>query len=150
MADKKEDRDRGRFKKGREKTGGRKKGTPNKNGNVRDRLREQVEPFIDQIGQKLKEVAEQEGTKEMLTLLEKFMPYFMPKYSALSVAADQDRPINEEERLLELDAKYTKRELSINIKSLTVVDNDKPKTDDDGDEDPDFDVSELMTEAVEN
>ena len=134
---------KGKFVKGRKKTGGRQLGTKNRNGNVRDRLKEQVEPFIDDIAEMLMLVKKEEGTKEMLNLMEKFMPYFMPKYSALTLGADQDRPISEEERLLELDAKYTKKELSINMKTMIVVNNDKPKGDIDPDEDYDFDLRQL-------
>ena len=140
---------RGKFAKGHMKVGGRKRGTPNKAGNIRDRLKEQVEPFVNTIGEKLLLVEKQEGTKEMLTLLEKFMPYFMPKYSALSIGADQEPPMDEEQALLELDAKYTKKELSINFKSMIVVDNDKLRDDSDPDDDPDFDLSQLKASIEE-
>lgn len=136
---------KGQFTKGRQKTGGRKLGTKNRNGNVRDRLKEQVEPYIDQIGEMLVRVSKEEGTSQMLTLMEKFMPYFMPKYSALSIGADMDRPVDEEQSLLELDAKYTKKELSINFKTMIVVDNDAANGDFDPDEDPNFDLSQLET-----
>lgn len=134
----------GRFTKGHAKQGGRKLGTPNRAGNVRDRLKEQVEPFINEISLNLLKVQKEEGTAAMMALMEKFMPYFMPKYSALSIGADQDRPVDEEQMLLDLDAKYTKKELSINFKTMIVVDNDAAKAGDyDPDEDPDFDLSQL-------
>ena len=143
---KKKDRNaKGQFVKGRTKTGGRKMGTPNKNGNIRDRLKEQVEPYIDAIGELLIQVKQQEGTKEMLYLVEKFMPYFQPKYSAVSLSADMDRPINEEQRLIELNDMYTKKELSINFKQMTVVNNNaKIAGDNDLDYDPDFDVEAFL------
>ena len=130
---------RGQFVKGRAKTGGRKLGTPNKSGNVRDRLKEQVQPYIDNIQELLIKVQREEGTKEMLTLVEKFMPYFMPKYSAVSLSADMDRPISEEQRLVELNDMYTKKDLSINIKNLTIVNKDALKKGE-GDTDPDFEL----------
>lgn len=133
----------GQFAKGHEKRGGRKLGTKNKAGNVRDRLKEQVEPFVDQIGEMLARVQREDGTKEMLYVMEKYMPYFMPKYSTLSIGADQDRPMDEEQQLLELDAKYTKKELSINFKSMIVVNNDAQRDESDPDDDPDFDLSQL-------
>ena len=136
----------GRFVKGHQKEGGRTAGTKNKNSNIRDRLKEQVEPFVDQIGELLMRVQREEGTNEMLQRLEKFMPYFMPKFSSMSISADQDRPISEEQRLNELDAMYTKKELAINVKTVTVVNNDKPK-DLNADED-DFDLSQF--EVVDN
>ena len=120
-------------------------GVKNRNGNVRDRLKEQVEPYVDQIGEMLLKVQKEEGTKEMLYLMEKFMPYFMPKFSALSIGADQDRPVDEEQRLLDLDAKYTVKELSINFKTMIVKNNDAISGDYDPDEDPDFDLSQLET-----
>lgn len=135
----------GRFKKGHPKEGGRVAGTPNKTSNIRDRLKEQLEPFIGELSLNLIKVQKEEGTAAMMSLMEKFMPYYLPKLSAMSLSADQDRPINEEERLLQLDALYTKKELSINFKTMTVVNNDKlHATDPDADED-DFDISQFDT-----
>ena len=134
---------RGQFAKGHTKLGGRQMGTPNKNGNVRDRLKEQIEPFLDNIAENLLKVQREEGTAAMLSLQEKFMPYFMPKFSSMSIGTDLDRPISEEQRLLELDEQYTKKQISINLKALVVVDNDLPKENDDPDDDPNFDLSKL-------
>ena len=134
---------KGQFAKGHAKLGGRQMGTPNKNGNVRDRLKEQIEPFIEDIGVNLLKVQREEGTAAMMALQEKFMPYFMPKYSSMSIGADLDRPISEEQRLLELDEMYTKKQISINLKAMVVVDNDLPKDNDDPDDDPNFDLGKL-------
>ena len=134
---------KGQFEKGHTKLGGRQMGTPNKAGNIRDRLKEQIEPFIENIAENLLKVQREEGTAAMLSLQEKFMPYFMPKFSSMSIGTDLDRPISEEQRLLELDEQYTKKQISIKIKSLTIVDNDLPKENDDPDDDPDFDLSKL-------
>lgn len=135
----------GRFVKGHAKEGGRVAGTKNRNSNIRDRLKEQLEPFIGELSLNLMKVQKEEGTAAMMSLMEKFMPYYLPKLSAMSLSADQDRPISEEERLLELDALYTKKELSINFKTMTVVNNDKlHATDPDADED-DFDLSQFDT-----
>lgn len=136
----------GRFEKGHDKVGGRVAGTPNRNSNVRDRLKAQVEPFIENIGVLLERVKKEEGTNEMLQRIKDFMPYFQPKMQSINLSADQDRPISEEERLVELDARYTKKELSINIKSMTIVDNDKlHEIDPEADED-DFDLSIFNTD----
>ena len=138
---KRERNEKGQFTKGHKKSGGRQMGTKNRNSNVRDRLKEQIEPFVDKIAENLLRVQKEEGTAAMMSLQEKFMPYFMPKYSALTLGADQDRPISEEERLLQLDTMYTEKELSINFKTMTVVNNDKMRgADPDSDED-DFDLS---------
>ncbi len=141
---------KGQFTKGHAKKGGRKLGTPNKNGNIRDRLKEQVEPFVDNIGELLMTVKQEEGTKEMLALVEKFMPYFMPKYSAVALSADMDRPISEEQRLVELNDMYTEKEMAINIKNLTIVNKDvlkKGDADKDADFDIDFDVEAFLKKA---
>ena len=149
--DKKKERNtKGQFEKGHAKKGGRKLGTKNlaPKGNLRDRLREKLEPLIDNLDLELQKVQQEEGTAAKLALIEKFMPYFMPKYSAVSIGADNDRPLTEEQRLLELEQKYTKKMLSINIKSMVVVDNDAPRdTDVDPDDDPDFDLSQLEAGA---
>ena len=136
----------GKFAKGHEKKGGRKVGSKNlaPKGNLRDRLREKLEPLIEELDVELQKVQKEEGTAAKLALIEKFMPYFMPKYSAVNISADQDRPLSEEERLKELDGKYTKKMLQIDIKSMVVVDNDAPKDMDvDPDNDPEFDLSQL-------
>lgn len=143
---------KGRFEKGRAKTGGRKVGVKNlaPKGNLRDRLREKLEPLIENLDVELEKVQVEEGTAAKLALIEKFMPYFMPKYSAVNISADQDRPLSEEERLKELDGKYTKKMLQIDIKSMVVVDNDKPKdVDVDPDDDPEFDLSQLEAGLTE-
>ena len=147
---KKERNAKGQFTKGHAKKGGRKLGTPNKNGNIRDRLKEQVEPYVDKIQELLVKVQKEEGTKEMLTLIEKFMPYFMPKYSAVALSADMDRPVSEEQRLVELNDMYTEKELAINIKNLTIVNKDvikKGDADKDADFDIDFDVEAFLKKA---
>ena len=135
----------GGFAKGHVKVGGRKAGTPNRNGNVRDRLKEQVEPFIGEIGVLLMRVQKEEGTNEMLQRMKDFMPYFMPKYQSMSLNTDNDRPISEEQRLTELDAMYTKKELSINFKSMTMINNDKLHANDPEADEDDFDLSVFDT-----
>ena len=135
----------GRFTKGHAKKGGRVAGTPNRNHNVRDRLKEQLEPFVNEIGINLLKVQKEEGTAAMMALQEKFMPYFVPKLQSMSLTADQDRPISEEERLLELDALYTKKELSINFKTMTVVNNDRLHASDPEADEDDFDLSVFDT-----
>jgi len=136
----------GRFQKGHKKEGGRVAGTKNRNSSIRDILKEQLEPFIKEISTNLLKVQKEEGTAAMMALQEKYMPYFIPKLQSMSLSADQDRPISEEQRLLELDAMYTKKELAINFKTMTVVNNDKAK-DPTADED-DFDISQF--EVVDN
>lgn len=136
---------KGRFVKGHKKEGGRQLGTKNKFGNIRDRLKEQLEPILQELAINLLKIQKEEGTSEMLKTAEKYMPYCWPKLSSMSLGAAEDRPISEEERLLELDAMYTKIETSINIKTMKVVNNDKPRNVDDEDEEDDFDISQFET-----
>ena len=131
----------GKFTKGHKKLGGRAAGTKNRNSSIRDILKEQLEPFIKEISVNLLKVQNEEGTAAMMTLQEKYMPYFVPKLQSMSLSADQDRPISEEERLLELDGLYTKKELSINFKTMTVVNNDKMRGADPESDEDDFDLS---------
>lgn len=141
--------EKGQFTKGHEKRGGRQMGTKNRNSNIRDRLKEQLEPLIDKLGEYLLKIQQQEGAAEMLKTAEKYMPYCWPKYSSMAIGADLDRPISEEERLLELDQMYTKKQISINIRATQIVNNDIPRGgDDDPDDDPDFDLSQLEALAV--
>ena len=148
---KKERNSKGQFVKGNKASKGRPMGSKNKAGNIRDRLKEQLEPFINNIGELLMKVKQEEGTKEMLTLAEKYMPYCWPKFSAMSLSADMDRPISEEQRLVELNDMYTKKELSINFKQMTVVDNNATKVaaENDPDYDPDFDVEAFLKKRQE-
>lgn len=142
---------KGQFVKGHKSSGGRPMGSKNKAGNIRDRLKEQLEPIVNNIGEYLLKVKEEEGTKEMLALAEKYMPYCWPKFSSMSLSADMDRPISEEQRLVELNDMYTKKELSINFKQMTVVDNNAAKVagDNDPDYDPDFDVEAFLKKRAQ-
>lgn len=69
------------------------------------------------------------------------LPYIVPKYTSTTITADANRPISEEEHLLEMDAKYKKTEIHIDINSLTIVDNDNGEYD--PDDDPDFNIDEF-------
>lgn len=144
--------EKGQFVKGRKKTGGRQAGTKNKYGNVRDRLKEIIMPYLtldpDDIGINGKTLAYDLGKiadpKDRAEVVSKFMPYIVPKYTSTTITADANRPISEEEHLLELDKKYTKTQVSIDIKTLTIVDNDNISGDYDPDDDPDFNMDEIL------
>lgn len=115
--------EKGQFVKGSHSTG-RPRGAKGRYSNARDALKEQVMPFINNLGTYIQAITDP-GDK--IDAIAKVMPFFLPKYSSTSITADVDRPISEEERLLELDGQYKARETQINIKTLTIVDNDKPK-----------------------
>ena len=146
--------EKGQFTKGGKKPegSGRKVGTKNKYGNIRDRLKEIIMPYLETDIDNMKP-----GAKSLATDLMKIadpndrvhavaaiLPYIVPKYTSTTITADANRPVSEEEHLLELDAKYTKKEVSINIKTLTIVDNDNPNGDYDPDDDPNFNIDELQ------
>ncbi len=115
--------EKGQFVKGSHSTG-RPRGAKGRYTNARDALKEQVMPFVNNLGDLIIAIKDPGDRADAIA---KFLPFFLPKYSSTSITAEVDRPISEEERLLELDGQYKARETQINIKTLTIVDNDKPK-----------------------
>ena len=148
---------KGQFVKGCPKTGGRQAGTKNKYGNIRDRLKDIIMPYLtldpndEGVGGKtlIRDLAKIDDPNERAHVIAAYMPYVVPKYSSTTITADANRPIDEEQQLLEMDEKYTKKETTITLKQVTIVDNDNPAgtpprlTDFDPDEDDDFDVSTI-------
>lgn len=149
-----------RFQKGRKKTGGRKIGTKNKYGNIRDRLKDIIMPYLEPDPNNLEnpkvkclatDLMAIADPKDRADIVSKFMPYLIPRYTSTTLSADSNRPVDEEEQLLELDKQYTKKELTITLKQVTIVDNDAPGTppqqlqltDFDPDEEDDFDIEAL-------
>lgn len=130
--------EKGQFVKGTTKieNSGRKQGTPNKYGNVRDRLKAIILPYlnpdpdVDNDTKTLfKDLMKLDNPATRADLVSKFLPFIVPKYSSTTISADAERPMAEEDRLLELDNEYKKNEkirkkTEISIKSLTIVDND--------------------------
>lgn len=147
----------GRFAKGHDKIGGRQPGTKNRYGNIRDRLKEIIMPYLEADPDKMvegvptlmKDLGKISDPKDRADVVSKFMPFVVPKYSSTTISADTNRPVDEEQELLELDQAYTKKELTLTLKQVTIVDNDKqvntppPLTDFDPDEDDDFDIESL-------
>lgn len=129
---------KGQFVKGTEKieNSGRKQGTPNKYGNVRDRLKAIILPYlnpdpdVDNDTKTLfKDLMKLDNPATRADLVSKFLPFIVPKYSSTTISADSERPMAEEERLLELDKEYKKseklrRQTEVSIKTLTIIDND--------------------------
>lgn len=80
------------FEKGREKTGGRAKGTPNKTTtDLKDWVFRLLQRNLKQIEKDLKEL----DSKERLILFEKLLRYVLPRQQA--VTADMSLGLNEEE-----------------------------------------------------
>ena len=129
---------KGQFVKGTEKieNSGRKQGTPNKYGNVRDRLKAIILPYLNpdpdvdmETNTLLKDLMKLDNPATRADLVSKFLPFIVPKYSSTTISADSERPMAEEERLLELDKEYKKnekirRQTEVSIKTLTIVDNE--------------------------
>lgn len=148
---------KGQFVKGKEKTGGRAPGTKNKYGNIRDRLKEIILPYLDteptdrKTPSLLSDLVRIDDPKDRADVISKFLPFVVPKFSSTTISADTDRPIDEEQQLTSLDKQYSEKELTLTLKQVTIVDNDapsaassrRPLTDYDPDEDDDFDVSSL-------
>lgn len=130
--------EKGQFVKGTNKieNSGRKQGTPNKYGNVRDRLKAILLPYLNpdpdvdnDTNTLFKDLMKIDNPATRADLVSKFMPFVVPKYSSTTISADSERPMAEEERLLELDKEYKKSEkirkqTEISIKTLTIMDND--------------------------
>ncbi len=143
--------EKGQFVKGRGKTGGRQVGTKNKYGNIRDRLKDIIMPYFDYDPEDKNDKQKCFATdlmsiadpKDRIDAISKLMPYISPKFSSVTIGADADRPVSEEQRLIELDGKYSKKEVAISVKALTIVDNDIPSDDYDPDDDPNFNLEEL-------
>jgi len=151
--------EKGQFVRGRAKTGGRAAGTKNKYGNIRDRLKNIIMPYLtldpdeDGIGGKtlIRDLASIDDPNDRAHVIAAYMPYVVPKYTATTITADMDRPVDEEQQLIELDQRYTKKETTLTLKQVTIVNNDAPLSaqqppalaDFDPDEDDDFDLNSL-------
>jgi len=144
--------EKGQFVKGMKKVGGRKIGSKNKYGNIRDRLKEIILPYLEYDAEAKPNGKAKSFAIDLMAIADpvdridavaKILPFIIPKYTSTTISADANRPFNEEEQLLELDQQYTKKEVSINIKALTIVDNDNTSGDYDPDDDPDFNIDEL-------
>lgn len=116
---------KGQFVKGSHSTG-RASGAKGKYTNAREALQDQLMPFVNNLGELITAIKD---PGDRANAIAKFLPFILPKYISTSITADVDRPISEEERLLELYGQYKKRETEINIKTLTIIDNDKPADD---------------------
>ena len=112
----------------RKKTGGRKAGTPNKvTKEVRESLKDAITGYLNGINDKgyslasdLMAIDEPAGR---LAIVAKFLPYVAPKLQSISFNRDESRNLTVEQRLAELDEDFTKKETTINIKNLKIVNN---------------------------
>ena len=108
------------FKKGRKKTGGRKKGTPNKMTlTIREQLKNAIEPFLETMEDTINDIAE---PKDKVDAIAKILPFVVPKYQSTTINDDTRRNVTLEEYLVEIDDQYKKTQISIAEKKLKVID----------------------------
>lgn len=111
----------GKFTKGHKKVGGRKKGTSNKlTGDLRKMLQQQLQPYIENIGEIIKGI---EDPAQKAATLAHWAQYIMPKYSNTTINADSRRDITTEEYIRELNGKYDSTDIKINIDNLKIINN---------------------------
>ena len=83
------------------KTGGRKKGTPNKaTKKVKDIVSELLDTYSNS-GNMFRDFMELEP-KDRLIIAEKFMQYTVPKLQAVELSTEEGKQLTIEERLIEL------------------------------------------------
>ena len=108
------------FKKGRQKTGGRKKGTPNKmTVTIREQLKKAIEPFLKDMENTINDIVE---PKDKVDAIAKILPFIIPKYQSTTINDDSKRNITLEEYLVDMDNTYKKTQISISEKKLKIVD----------------------------
>lgn len=108
------------FKKGRQKTGGRKKGTPNKmTVTIREQLKKAIEPFLNDMENTINDIVE---PKDKVDAIAKILPFIIPKYQSTTINDDSKRNITLEEYLVDMDNTYKKTQITISEKKLKIVD----------------------------
>ena len=115
-------------KKKRKKTGGRKAGTPNKiTKTVRESLSDAITGYFNGINEKgyslASDLLQIEEPAGRLAIVAKFLPYVAPKLQSISFNNDERRSLSVEEDFMELEEKFEKQEIAINIKNLKIVNN---------------------------
>lgn len=111
----------GSFKKGHEKMGGRKKGTPNKmTTNLRRVLEEQLRPHIEKLDSYIESIKEPD---KKAAVLAQWAPYVLPKLSNITLGEDGQRDITTEEYIKELNSNYKKADIHIDVAKIKIVNN---------------------------
>ena len=109
------------FKKGRQKTGGRQKGTKNKvTKNVRRILEEQLMPKLEKIGEIIDKI---QAPEDKAAAIAHFLPFVAPRYSNTTFNTDTKRDITTEEYIKDLNGKYDKADITIDISSVKIINN---------------------------
>ncbi|MBR5656779.1 MAG: hypothetical protein IKW98_08885 [Prevotella sp.] len=111
----------GRFTKGHKKVGGRAKGTPNKvTGDMRSIIEKQLRPHIEKIGETIKSIKD---PAQKAAAIAQWNQYLMPKYSNTTINADTRRDISTEEFISQLNGKYDKSDINIDISTINIINN---------------------------
>ena len=109
---------RGR-KPGTPKTGGRKKGTPNKmTSSLRKRLEKQLDPFIDNLGTLIQRIAD---PKERVQAITSVLPYVAPKMATIDMRAEEEHNITIEQTLVDLDNKFSAKKAELEARKVKLV-----------------------------
>jgi hypothetical protein len=109
--------------KGHPKWGGRAKGTPNKiSVNLKTILADKLESFVNNIDKELEQIKQPD---KKVAAIAQLLPFIMPRYSSTAISADTERDINAEDFIKDLDKKYKKIDVKIDMKKLTIVGSDE-------------------------
>ena len=109
---------RGR-KKGCVKTGGRKIGSKNKlSSNIRSKLKDQLDPFLDNIGRDLAEI---DDPKERVQAIVSLLPFCAPKMQSIDMNAKQEHDISIEKSLIALDERFSEKKAELMRRKIKLV-----------------------------
>lgn len=109
---------RGR-KPGTPKTGGRKKGTPNKmTSSLRKRLEKQLEPFIDNLETLIMKIADPKDRVQAITSI---LPYVAPKMATIDMKSEEEHNITIEQTLVDLDKKFSVKKAELEVRKVKLV-----------------------------
>lgn len=111
----------GAFKKGHKKVGGRTKGTPNKvTGDMRSIIERQLRPLIENIGKTINSIKD---PAQKSAAIAQWNQYLMPKFSNITTNGDTRRDISTEEFISQLNGKYDKSDINIDISTINIINN---------------------------
>ena len=111
----------GKFQKGHKKVGGRKAGSKNKvTKDLRRIIEEQLTDHLQNLNKIIASIKEPD---KKAVALAHWANYILPKYSNTTINSDSKRDLTTEEYLLELERKYNKKDISIDISEIKIINN---------------------------
>ena len=78
--------------------------------------------FVNNIDKELEQIKQPD---KKVAAIAQLLPFIMPRYSSTAISADTERDINAEDFIKDLDKKYKKTDVKIDIKKLTIVGSDE-------------------------